>query len=96
MAGRLTPLVLPRVSSAANTTAPVLPAETKASALPSLIRLMPTTMEEFGLRLMAFMGCSLKSITCLASTMVMPVLLRAFSASLRSTLWRPTRTISTP
>ena len=62
IAGRSIPSIFPRPNNAAPNTAPVLPAEINDEALPSFTRFIPTTIEEFGLLRIAFMGDSLYSI----------------------------------
>src|SRR4030042_2935437 len=83
IAGRLIPFAFPSVSSDDATTDPVLPAETKAEALPLLRRLIPITIDELGLFWSDLIGCSLKSMTCLASPIEIPLLTGDFSRSLR-------------
>ncbi len=93
-AGRSTPGMRPSPNKAAAITAPELPAEAKASALPALTSRMPAIMEESFLALTA-MTCSSISTTSEACTTSMgraevsPCL--ASSARTRSSM--PTRMI---
>ncbi|MBA7712786.1 hypothetical protein ES703_121776 [subsurface metagenome] len=82
MAGRSIPFIFPKLVRAEYNTAPVLPAETKAEAIPSLTRLVPTTIEESGLLRTASTGDSLGPIVWLASMIVIPNFPR----------WRPAST----
>ena len=63
MAGRLTPGMRCTYSRLAATTAPVLPALTKASALPSWTSFMPTTSDDSVFLRAAATGSSWKLIT---------------------------------
>jgi len=95
-AGRSRPRMRPRAKSAAAITAPELPAEAKASALPSFTSRAPTSME-FSFFCLTAMVCSVMLTTSGAWTTVMgrlPTLWRASSA--RTTSSGPTRMISSP
>ncbi len=65
-----TPFILPTTNCPPTSIAPVLPAETNASASPCFTRFMPTTIDEFFFFLMAITGGSSKPITSSACTML--------------------------
>ena len=71
-AGRLTPRRVRTIRLAPTWSAPVLPAETNASPLPSFSRFRPTTMEESFLVRMALAGSSHISMTSVQLTSSMP------------------------
>ena len=88
IAGRCTPLMRPMTRVAAAIAAPVLPAEKKPSALPSLTSRHPTTIEESDLPRTAAAGCSPISMTWVVTTASQ----RSWSAAKASTTWAlPTR-----
>ena len=64
--GLLTPGIRPIIACDPTNMAPVLPAETKASASPALTRFIATTMDESFFLRIAFTGCSAVSITSVA------------------------------
>ena len=78
---------------AALKSAPVLPAETKASPWPSRSMVRPTVMEESGLFRNALAGSSCMSMTSVAFT-TLTRLGRAPPAAARTSASRPTRIIS--
>ena len=67
---RSTPLILPTTNWPPTSMAPVLPADTNASASPCFTRFIPTTIEEFFFFLIAITGGSSNPITSSACTIV--------------------------
>src|SRR6267143_460529 len=92
-AGRSIPRMRPRTRSAAAIVAPVLPAETTASASPCLTIDVATPIDVSARRRSAVAGCSSIPTTSLASRIVMPGGIWA-PTSLRTASSRPTSTRS--
>ncbi len=67
---RSTPFILPTTNWPPTSIAPVLPAETNASASPCFTRFIPTTIDEFFFFLIAITGGSSKPIISSACTML--------------------------
>ena len=96
-AGRLTPRRVRTMRLAPTWSAPVLPAETKASPLPSLSIFRPTTMEESFFVRMALAGSSHISMTSVQFTSSMPSREMLLSAAvLRTRASSPTPMSWTP
>ena len=96
-AGRFTPRRVRTMRLAPTCSAPVLPAETKASPLPSFSRFRPTTMEESFLLRMALAGSSHMSMTSVQFTSSMPSSGMLLSAAVfRTSSSLPTPRICTP
>ena len=99
MAARRMPRMRLTTSVAPESSAPVDPAETKASPAPSFSRFNPTVREESGFCLKAMAGSSAISTTSLASLISTPAG-RLFwpqaSTAFSTSAVRPTRMISTP
>ena len=97
MAVRRTPLRRLTISEAPTTSAPVLPAETKASPLPSLSACMPTAIELSAYSLSRVVGSASTGIIPCASKISMPSSGRLCSLAHCSILSRsPTSRICTP
>jgi len=98
-AARRMPRIRLTIRVAADSRAPVDPAETKASPFPSLSRFRPTVMEESGFSLKARAGLSSMSMTWLAGTISMPWGGAWWPSLARQAVMssvRPVRRISTP
>ena len=96
-AGRFIPLSLFAINVEPTTSAPVLPAETKASPLPSARACKPTAMEQSFLLLIISVGSSWISIT--DSVCIMDILsrLRLFFSAVSLIIFSfPVRVTSTP
>ena len=97
MQGLLTPLILFVISVAPTVTAPVLPAETNASPLPSLSSLKPTAILESAFSLSTDFASSVIVITPFVSTISVFLSVILFSLThLLILSSSPTRIISTP
>ena len=95
MAARRMPRMRLTISVAADNSAPVLPAETKAAPSPFFSRFRPTVREESFLRLKAVAGSSHISTTSVAFTISTPSG-RGPVRQARMASSRPTSTMSAP